>query len=207
MSLSFRSRLILPALAAAALALPAFAEDAHHPPTGSPPARTTEPAPPAPGTTPPGMGSMMPMMQMMQQMMSGMMQDRGAMHRMGMMGMGRMDMMARMQGRMGGIEHVEGHIAFLKAELKITEAQAKPWDAFAAALRANAKQLNELRAELAKAPAEAGSPVERLALQEKVLAARLEMARRTRPALAALHAALSDDQKKAFGQLTSMRQH
>jgi len=204
MSLSFRSRVILPGLAAAALVMPAFAEDAHHPPTGSPPART-DPARPAPGTTSPGMGDMM---QMMQRMMSGMMQDHGAMHRMGMMGMDGMDMMARMQGRMGGIEHVEGHIAFLKAELKITEAQAQPWDAFAAALRANAKQLNELRAELAKAPAaDAGSPLKRLALQEKVLAVRLDVARRTQPVLAALHAALSDDQKKAFGQLTSMRQH
>lgn len=204
MSLPFRSRLILPALAAAAFGLPAFAEDAHHPPTGSPPSRTTEPARPAPGTMSPGMGNMM---QMMQQMMSGMMQDRGAMHRMGMMGMGGMGMMAQMQGRMAGIEHVEGHIAFVKAELKITEAQAKVWDTFAAVLRANAKQLNQLGAELAKAPADAASPVERLALQEKALAARLDLARRTQPALAALYAALSDDQKKAFEQLTSMRHH
>jgi hypothetical protein len=145
------------------------------------------------------------MMQMMQQMMSGMMQDRGAMHRMGMMGMGGMGMMGAMQGRMSAVEHVEGHIAFLKAELKVTEAQAKLWDAFAAVLCANAKQLNELSAELAKAPADAASPVERLARQEKILAARLDVARRTRPTLAALYAALSDEQKKAFGQLASPR--
>jgi hypothetical protein len=133
------------------------------------------------------------------QMMAGMMQDRSGMHRRRMMGMEGMGMMGQMQGRMAGaaIDHVEGHIAFLKAELKITAAQNKAWDEYAAALRANAKQLNELAAELAKAPA-AASPVERLTLQEKTLAARLEIARRTKPALIALDAALSDEQKKSF---------
>jgi light-regulated signal transduction histidine kinase (bacteriophytochrome) len=37
----------------------------------------------------------------------------------------------------------EGRLAFLKAELKITEAQTKGWDAFAAALRDNTAKLNE----------------------------------------------------------------
>jgi hypothetical protein len=94
------------------------------------------------------------MMQMMQQMMSGMMQNQDAMHRMRMMGM---DGMGMMQGRMSGgaIEHVEGHIAFLKAELKITAAQEKAWGDYAEALRANAKQLGVLAAESAKAPAAA----------------------------------------------------
>jgi hypothetical protein len=185
--------LTLSALAAAALAFPAAAQDAHQ--------HDAPPAQPRTQTGAPGMN----MMQMMQQMMSGMMQDHGAMHRMRMMGMDGMDMMAGMQGRMSGIEHVEGHIAFLRAELKISDAQAKLWDEFAAALRANAKQLNELRAELAKAPAAAASPVEQLARREKALAARLEIARRTRPALEALYAALTEDQKKAFARLMSHR--
>jgi hypothetical protein len=201
---------ILPALFAAALALPAAAEDAHHPPADSAKPPATQPAQPRaaqPGMPGPGgmmMGNMMQMMQMMHQMMSGMMQDHGAMHRMRMMGMGGMGMMGQMQGRMAGgaIEHAEGNIAFVRAELKITAAQGKAWDDYAAALRANAKQLNELAAELAKAPA-AASPVDRIALQEKALAARLEVARRTKPALAALYAALSDEQKKAFNQLAA----
>jgi hypothetical protein len=112
-----------------------------------------------------------------------------------------------MQGQMAGnaIEQIEGHIAFIKAELKITAAQVKVWDDFAAAIRANAKQLNELRTELAKTGTAEASPVERVAQQEKVLAARLEIVRRTKPALTALNAALSDDQKKAFAQLASHR--
>lgn len=182
---------------AIALAGSAVAQDAHHPPADSAGPRRADPGMRGPG-------DMMSMMGMMRQMMSGMMQDRGAMHRTGMMGMG---MMGHMQGRMAGgmIQHVEGNIAFIKAELKITDAQSKVWDDYAAALRANAKQLNEIRAELAKAPAGEASPVDRIALQEKHLAAQLEIARRTKPALAALYAALSDDQKKSFRELASSR--
>jgi len=206
MPLSLSRYAILPALVAAALALPAAAEDAHHPPadTAKPPA--TEPAQPRaaqPGMQGPGGMMMGNMMQMMQQMMSGMMQNQDAMHRMRMMGM---DGMGMMQGRMSGgaIEHVEGHIAFLKAELKITAAQEKAWGDYAEALRANAKQLGALAAESAKAPA-AATPVDRIALQEKSLTARLEIVRRTKPVLTALYAALADDQKKTFGTLAMPR--
>ena len=198
--------LFLAAAFATALALPAAAEDAHHPPADAAKPPAAQPAQPR-AAQPAAPGGMMGgMMQMMHQMMSGMMQDRGGMHRMRMMGMGGTGMMAQMRGRMAGraIERVEGHIAFLKAEIKITPAQEKAWDDYSAALRANAKQLNELAAELAKAPA-AASPVDRIAQQEKTLAARLEIARRTKPALAALYATLAEEQKKTFGELSSPR--
>jgi hypothetical protein len=42
-------------------------------------------------------------------------------------------------GMMWMADHIDGRIAFLKAELKITEAQMSPWNAFADALRANAE--------------------------------------------------------------------
>jgi len=38
-------------------------------------------------------------------------------------------------------EHVEGRIAFLKTELKITDAQLPQWNAFADALRNSAGQM------------------------------------------------------------------
>lgn len=191
--MSILRRALLPALVAASLALPAAAEDAHHPPADSarPPAQ-------------PGGMMMGNMMQMMQRMMAGM-QDRGSMHRMRMMGMGGTDMigmMGQMQGRGPAVTRTEGHIAFLKAELKIAGAQEKAWADYAEALRANAKQLNALAA--ATAPA-AATPVDRLERQEKTLAARLEIARRTKPALAALFATLSDDQKKTLGELAAPR--
>lgn len=201
MTVFLTPRALFPALVAAALALPAAAEDAHHPPADSARPPAAQPAQPDhPG------GMMGKMMQMMQSMMSSM-QNRGAMHRMRMMGMegtGMMGMMGQMQGRGPVVTRVEGHIAFLKAELKITAAQEKAWGDYAEALRANAKQLNALAAEMVTSPA-AASPVDRLAQQEKVLATRLEIARRTKPALAALHGALSDDQKKTLGELATPR--
>ena len=46
---------------------------------------------------------------------------------------------------MGMIERVEGRIAFLRAELKITDAQTNAWNAFADALRANSQKLAAIR--------------------------------------------------------------
>jgi hypothetical protein len=58
----------------------------------------------------------------------------GGMPIMGMMGM----MMAMME--MSG--HIEGRIAFLKTELKITETQMPQWNAFVEALRGNAGRMS-----------------------------------------------------------------
>jgi hypothetical protein len=50
-----------------------------------------------------------------------------------------MGMMSPGMMGMGMIERVEGRIAFLRAELKITDAQTNAWNAFADALRAKAR--------------------------------------------------------------------
>ncbi len=47
-------------------------------------------------------------------------------------------------GMMNPAQHIEGRLAFLKTELKITDAQAPQWNAYADALRANAKQMGEM---------------------------------------------------------------
>lgn len=182
------------AAAIAAAAFPALAQqDPHHPPGDS--ARPSANQPPAGGMD-------------MQAMMRRMMQDRAGMHRMNMMGlMGMSGMMSQMQSGMP-VEHAEGHIAFVRAELKITEGQAKLWDDFAAALRANAKQLNDLHAAHAghaKPGAAAQSPVQSLEMQEVSLAARIEVVRRAKAALAPLYAVLTDGQKKTFGELMMPR--
>jgi hypothetical protein len=124
-------------------------------------------------------GSKMPMMDTMQTM---------GMMRPGVGGMG-----------MATIDRVEGRIAFLRTELKITDAQSAVWDPFADALRANAKSLGEVRAAMAGASQQ--GLVERFALQEKWLAARLEGTRAIKAALTNLIGALSDDQKKAADEL------
>ena len=87
---------------------------------------STQPAPPPAAQ---GMMGAMPMMNTM----SGM----PMMHMGMMMGPG---------SGMSTIDHIEGRIAFLRAELKITDAQMSAWNAFADALRANARKLGEVPA-------------------------------------------------------------
>ncbi len=129
------------------------------------------------------MGGNMPMMNMMQMMMGARQGDCG-------------------MGGMGMIDRVEGRIAFLRAELKITDAQNDVWTAFADALRANAKSLGEVRASMmSEVGAGQQGLVDRLTLQEKWLAARLEGTRAIKSALTSLVGALSDEQKKAADQL------
>jgi hypothetical protein len=129
---------------------------------------------------------------------------------MNMMGGGRMPMMDMMQMmgmmRQGGdgtetIDRVEGRIAFLRAELKITEAQATAWNAFADTLRANAKTLGELRSSMMSEQRGTQSLTDRLATQEKWLAARLDGTRAMKTALAGLIGTFSDEQKKSADEL------
>ena len=167
--------------------------EAHHPDQSAPGATQPQSPPAQPGMMGQGMGGRgmmgnMPMANMMQMM--GMMGQRGS--EAGCAGM----------GGMATIDRVEGRIAFLRAELKITEAQSSAWNAFADALRANAKSLGEVRASMMpQAAAGQQGLVERLALQEKWLAARLEGTRAIKSALTNLVGTLSDDQKKAAEEL------
>ena len=151
--------------------------DAHHP------AQTVTPAPPAPPSAAQGMMSGMPMMHM------------GMMRMMGMMGRG---------SGMSTIDHIEGRIAFLRAELKITDAQMSAWNAFADALRANAKKLGEVRAAMMSRSGSGQQLLtlaDRLDVQEQWLVARLEGTRAIKPAFVNLFATLSDEQKKTANEL------
>ncbi len=196
------------ALTVAALAAPAWAQapapaehDSHHP-AGS---AKTDPVPPTlpPAAGQPGMnvpqGGMgrMPMMDMMKGMMSNM----PMMNMMSMMEtMQAAKMMGPGMGGMATIDRVEGRIAFLRTELKITDAQAGAWNAFAETLRANAKKLGEVRASMMGRSGDAQQPAatmaDRLDRQEQWLLARLEGTRAMKAAFTKLNEALSDEQKK-----------
>lgn len=96
-------------------------------------------------------------------------------------------------------EHVEGRIAFLQAELAITDAQMPQWHAFADAMRSAAKSMHA-----AVAAQAGGTPVsapERGERQIQLLTARLEAMRTVHAAGTALYAVLSDDQKKIADEL------
>lgn len=105
--------------------------------------------------------------------------------------MGMMQMMMSQHGMAG---HVEGRIAFIKAELKITDAQQPLWNAVADAMRANAKEMAGIPHGMMGSP---GTLPEKLAAHEKALAAHLDGVRRLRTAFDPLYAALSPGQKKA----------
>lgn len=188
---------ILPLTVAAALAAGGIvataaqeSHDAHHP--GETPAQTVTPSPqPANPAARPGQmgmmggdvmmgaGGMMPMMGMMM----------GGMQAMGManMTMPGMDMADRIDGR----------LAFLRVEMKITDDQAKPWSSFADALRANAKRLADLRS----TGQDTAGLAQQLGQQERWYAARLEGIRAIKAAFTPLYTALSPDQQKTADQI------
>jgi hypothetical protein len=121
----------------------------------------------------------------------------------GMMGMMRM-MMG--QDGMGGMAmmagHVEGRLAFLKTELKITDAQLPLWNAVADAVRTNAKSMGEMMSGGMMGSSQAAATLpEKLALHEKMMTAHLEALRRLKTAVDPLYAALSPEQKKTADEL------
>ena len=133
----------------------------------------------------------------------------------GMMGGDMSRMMAMMHaGMMGGgmmdggmpLKHVEGRLAFLKTELKITPAQEPQWTKFADVVRGTAHNAEGKNAGAAKPAMMQGgmkpsTAPERLAQYEKALTARLETVRALKAAVDPLYATFSDDQKKVADEL------
>ena len=156
---------------------------------------------------PGGQPGMMMNMDQMRQMMGGMMgQQDGQSGMMGNMGAMMPMMRQMMMGQQGGMglpfEHAEGRIAFLKTELRITDAQTPQWNAFADTLRANAKAHQAMHEQMAKG----GMPsswLERLAFQQKAMSTRLDGLKALETAAKPLYAVLTDDQKKLADQLLS----
>lgn len=147
--------------------------DPHHPP----------PAAGVPAKPPGGGGGMMGGGMMPGGMMSGGMMQHGAMMSGGMMG-----------GML--FQHVEGRLAFLKAELKITPAQETPWSKFADAVRTAAKNAQAAMKPMMQGGAQPQSAVDQMARQERALAVRLDATRLVKAAFEPLYAALDDEQKK-----------
>jgi hypothetical protein len=158
------------------------ADDPHHPAAAGAP-QATPPTGQAAASGQPGMMGNMPMMNMM----------------------GMTPMMGGSPAGMATIDRVEGRIAFLRTELKITDAQASSWNAFADALRTNAKRLGEVRTSMSShmgtAQQQPPALTERLNLQEQWLIARLEGTRAIKSAFTKMYAVLSDEQKKTASEL------
>ena len=167
-------------------------QDAHHPDTAAPAPAATQNGPGMDKMMGGDMEKMMPMMmQMMRDMMGG---GRG-------MGSAMPDMGPPMARGTMALQHIEGQIAFYKAELHITDAQAAQWNGFAETLRANAKRLQDAYKTTAQPATGMSSLPDQLTRRRLFLTAQLESLKGTEPAAQALYAVLSPEQKKAADEL------
>ena len=109
-----------------------------------------------------------------------------------------------MMRMMGMADHVEGRIAFLKAELKITEAQMPQWNAFADVLRENARRMSGVRTTMSgifgQDSASVSAP-DQLNRMEEMISIMLEAVKGTKAALVPLYAVFTEEQEKVADQL------
>jgi hypothetical protein len=114
--------------------------------------------------------------------------------------MGRGDFSQAMCNAMAN--HIEGRLAYIKAELKITDAQADLWNTYATAARNNA---NAMRAHcttmMSRGSGSAATLLDRLDQHEQLMAAQLDAVRAMDKVLKPLYAGLTDSQKKTADQL------
>jgi hypothetical protein len=94
----------------------------------------------------------------------------------------------------------QGRIAFLKAELNLTDSQSTQWDAFAKALKNNLQNMQGIWQSM-RAALEVDAPVERLDAHVAVLESRLAALKEIKPALSDFYNALNAEQKKKADEL------
>ncbi|HEX3415903.1 MAG TPA: Spy/CpxP family protein refolding chaperone [Stellaceae bacterium] len=109
--------------------------------------------------------------------------------------------MERMPGKF-----VDGRIAFLKAELKITPAQEAQWQPVTAAMRENAKALDQTIT-TARQNRTDRDAVQRLELREEFAKVRADNDARLLAAFKPLYASLSPEQQQMANQLVGAHHH
>jgi hypothetical protein len=122
----------------------------------------------------------------------------------GMGGMGGMEHGGGMAGMMrhmlcGVTEHVEGRLAYLKAELKLTDAQQAAWNTFADAYRATTQKTAKVCAEMDAAGPDHSvhkGVLGRLTMMDQHMSAHLDSVRGLKAAIEPLFAVLTEEQKK-----------
>ena len=109
-------------------------------------------------------------------------------------------------GRMMPGQFVDGRIAFLKAELKITPAQETQWQQVEAAMRENAKNLDQSIG-TARQSRSGMDAVQRLELREQFAKMRADNDARLLAAFKPLYASLSPEQQQMANQLIGAHHH
>lgn len=103
------------------------------------------------------------------------------------------------------MDRIDGRLAFLKTELKITEAQSQAWDDFAKVVRQTSETHNKMMSSMMKEMQDDSffkKPLpERLQYQQTMMEARVENIKSVRGALDKLYTQLDDTQKKAADEI------
>lgn len=128
----------------------------------------------------------------------------------GMMGQGMMGqgMMGGGQGMMGpmGMMHgpmLEGRLAYIKAELAVTDAQSVAWNGYVGAVKARASGMQGMHESMMQTM-QSGTAAARMDAHIKAMEAMTEALKALKPATEALYAVLTPDQKQKADQLLGM---
>jgi Spy/CpxP family protein refolding chaperone len=100
-------------------------------------------------------------------------------------------------------EHIEGQLAYLKTELKITDIQTPQWNIFAQAFRAEMEKKAQLCRQAMEQSRAGTSPnlLDSLKMMEDQLAKRLDSLRAMRAAVQPLYSILTPEQKKTADEV------
>lgn len=99
------------------------------------------------------------------------------------------------------VDRIDGRLAFLKTELKITDAQTPAWNKLADAIRKSAATRTERMRGRWSGDSAGKTLIERLEAHEQFMAARLDEIKQVKMAWADLYQGLSDIQKKEADEI------
>jgi hypothetical protein len=125
----------------------------------------------------------------------------GGMKMGGMMGGGMMG-----KGMMHSRPMMEARLAYIKADLEITDAQTAAWNAYADAVRAHYGAMATAREAMSKAM-QSGKTLERMDARIQATQAKLDSLKALRPATEELYKVLTDEQKTKADQLLGVACH
>ena len=103
--------------------------------------------------------------------------------------------------------HIEGRIAYLKTELKITDAQAPLFDAVANVMRENAKAMGDAARSLRGDPNQPRTALTRLEARAKFAQLRADDEGKMLAAFRPLYQAMSPEQQKAADEMLAHHDH
>lgn len=101
--------------------------------------------------------------------------------------------------------HIEGRIAFMQTELKITPAQQAHWERVAQAMRANAAQMDQTAQQMRAQRGQPSNAAERAERRAQMAEQRAASAKTFAAAFKPLYDSFSDDQKKSADELFERR--